>query len=314
MHFKNVLSCFDGISCGQLALVRAGHTYDNYYASEVDKYAIKIALKNFPDTIQLGDIKTVWARNLPQIDLLIGGSPCQDLSIAGKRAGLSGERSGLFWHFVRLLRTCKPRYFLLENVASMNKESKDIISKALGIEPILINSALVSAQQRKRLYWTNIPGITQPQDKGLLLKDILEDGLPYEEKACALTASYAGAVIWNSLAKKQRTMIAGAPQSPVKLGEFGRGGQGYRVYSVVGKSVSINRNGGGWGANTGLYKIDLPDGDYAFRKLSPIECERLQTLPDNYTEGVSDTQRYKCIGNGWTVDVIAHIFSFIWED
>ena len=144
MHFENVLSCFDGISCGQLALVRAGHTYDNYYASEVDKYAIQITQKNFPQTIQLGDIKTVWSRNLPQIDLIMGGSPCQDLSIAGKRAGLGGERSGLFWHFVRLVRTCKPKYFLLENVASMTKENRDIMSEALGVEPILINSALVS--------------------------------------------------------------------------------------------------------------------------------------------------------------------------
>lgn len=236
----------------------------------------------------------------------------------------------------------------------MPKESRDIISKALGVEPILINSALVSAQQRRRLYWTNIPDITQPQDKGLLLKDILDDGMPYEEKACALTASYDGAVIWNSLAKKQRTMIAkpvclgnlygqntrwgifdkdgkaptltasmglggghtpmvaDAPQSQVKLGEFGGGGQGYRVYSVVGKSVALKKEASN-GSISEFYKIDLPNGDYIFRKLSPIECERLQTLPDNYTEGVSNTQRYKMIGNGWTVDVIAHIFSFIKE-
>ena len=289
MHFKNVLSCFDGISCGQLALIRAGHTYDNYYASEVDKYAIKITLKNFPNTIQLGDVKTVWSRNLPQIDLLIGGSPCQDLSIAGKRAGLTGERSGLFWHFVRLVRTCKPKYFLLENVASMNKESRDIISKALGIEPILINSALVSAQQRKRLYWTNIPGITQPQDKGILLKDILEDGAPMEDKAYALTARYAGYSFPHDFEKKKKS---GVIKSSCLTS----------TYHKENLKSLLKRKKYGLIAN-------LPD----VRKLTPVECERLQTLPDNYTEGVSNTQRYKAIGNGWTVDIIAHIFSFIKE-
>ena len=296
------------MSCGQAALIRAGHTYENYYASEVDKYAIQITQKNFPATVQIGDIKGVWARNLPQIDLVIGGSPCQDLSIAGKRAGLSGERSGLFWHFVRLLRTCKPKYFLLENVASMTKENRDIISKALGVEPILINSALVSAQQRKRFYWTNIPGITHPQDRGILLKDILEDGLPMEDKAYALTARYSGYSFPHDFEKKKKSGVAGT----IRLGDIGSKGQANRVYSVKGKSVSLGIGGGGAGAR-GLYKIDLPDGDYFIRRLTPIECERLQTLPDNYTEGVSITQRYKAIGNGWTVDVIAHILSFIKE-
>ena len=290
MHFKNVLSCFDGISCGQLALVRAGHTYDNYYASEVDKYAIKTTLKNFPQTIQQGDIKSVWSRNLPQIDLIMGGSPCQDLSIAGKRAGLSGERSGLFWHFVRLVRTCKPKYFLLENVASMTKENRDIISEALGVEPILINSALVSAQQRKRLYWTNIPNITQPQDRGILLKDILEDGLPMEDKVYALTARYSGYSFPHDFEKKKKS---GVLKSRCLTATF---------YIENLKSLLKRKKYG--------LIAEFKDG---IRKLAPIECERLQTLPDNYTEGVSNTQRYKAIGNGWTVDVIAHIFSFIKE-
>lgn len=302
-----VLSLFDGISCGQLALQRAGIKVDKYLASEVDKYAIKITQKNFPNTEQLGDVKNVWAKNLPKIDLLIGGSPCQDLSIAKVgRKGLDGERSGLFWHYVRLLRTCKPKYFLLENVASMSKDNKRKITEVLGVEPIMINSALVSAQQRKRLYWTNIPNITQPEDKGLVLADVLENGLPYEEKAKALTASYNGAIIKNSLERKQRTMVF----NPIQLvGE----GQAQRIYDVKGKSFCLSANGGGGGAKTGLYKIDLPDGQYTVRKLTPVECERLQTLPDNYTEGISATQRYKCIGNGWTVDVIAHIFEFIKE-
>ena len=213
----------------------------------------------------------------------------------------------MFYKYVEALETIKPKYFLLENVASMKKEDKDTITSILGVEPILINSALVSAQQRKRLYWTNIPNITQPPDKGILLRDILESGLPYLEKAEALTASYNGAVFWNSIQKHQRTMIA----EPIRIGQYGKGGQGQRIYSVQGKSVSLSANGDGQGAKTGLYKIDLPDGEYLIRKLTPLECERLQTLPDNYTEGISNTQRYKCIGNGWTVDVIAHIFSFI---
>lgn len=333
-----VLSLFDGISCGQLALQRAGIKVDRYLASEVDKYAIKITQKNFPNTEQLGDVKNVWAKNLPKIDLLIGGSPCQDLSIAkARRKGLDGERSGLFWHYVRLLRTCKPKYFLLENVASMSKDNKQKITEALGIEPIMINSALVSAQQRKRLYWTNIPNITQPEDKGLVLADVLENGLPYEEKAKALTASYDGAIIKNSLERKQRTMVfnpynnklnteksaslgtnpqcqtSKCGQVVIKPIQLVGGGQAQRVYDVKGKSICLSANGGVGGAKTGLYKINLPDGQYTVRKLTPVECERLQTLPDNYSEGISNTQRCKCIGNGWTVDVIAHIFGFIKE-
>lgn len=393
-----VLSLFDGISCGQVALQRAGIPVEKYYASEVDKYAIQITQKNFPNTIQLGDVKQVWARNLPKIDLLIGGSPCQDLSIAkNNRQGLNGRRSGLFWHYVRLLRTCKPKYFLLENVASMPKEAKDIISRETGVEPILINSALVSAQQRKRLYWTNIPNITQPIDKGILLKDILEKGfgVAVEKKGqeiaktqdkslalmvrdykgfgnqqmtgvaepipCALRnrgngkqPEFNGTNKANSLTTvqtdsmvcepvKEPNRIGGfygqvtrwgiydekaksptltasmgmgggfVPMVPERLGQIGSNSQANRIYSVRGKSVSLNANGGGMGAKTGLYKIDLPDGDYTIRKLTPVECERLQTLPDNYTAGISNTQRYKCLGNGWTVDVIAHIFSFIKE-
>ena len=269
---------------------------------------------------------------------MIGGSPCQDLSISkNNRQGLQGARSGLFYKYVEALETIKPKYFLLENVASMKKEDKDTITSILSVEPILINSALVSAQQRKRLYWTNIPNITQPQDKGILLRDILESGLPYLEKAEALTASYNGAVFWNSIQKHQRTMVAeplkipeatvkgyveiqqgdcvdltqlnsktrrgrsmkeksncitaSNPQyyqylgkEPIRKGQYGKGGQGQRIYSVQGKSVSLSANGGGQGAKTGLYKIDLPDGEYLIRKLTPLECERLQTLPDNYTQ------------------------------
>ena len=306
-----VFSAFDGAGIGLLALKRAGVPIAAYYASEVDKYAMSVAKKNHPEIVHVGDIKQCWARNFPKIDLLIGGSPCQDLSIAkSNREGLKGARSGLFWHFVRLLRTMKPRYFLLENVASMSKEDKAKITEIMGVEPILINSALVSAQQRKRLYWTNIPGITQPQDKGILLKDVLESGVAMDLKSRAIISSAGRTTEREYFKKQQGTMIA----EPVRLGHFGsRDNQGYRIYSIFGKSVCLNAGGGGGGAKTGLYKIDLPNGDYTVRKLTPVECERLQTWPDGYSEGVSNTQRYKIIGNGWTADVIAHIFKFMKE-
>lgn len=366
----NVLSLFDGISCGQLALQRAGIKVNKYFASEIDKYAIKITQKNFPETIQLGDVNNFEEWDLPQVDLLIGGSPCQDLSIAKQdRKGLDGERSGLFWRYVDCLRKFKPKYFLLENVASMPKEAKETITKTLGVEPIMINSALVSAQQRKRLYWTNIPNIGFPKDKGVALKDILisenDEAIRIpkygdQTKSRPITSHYSNncggwidRINDPNPAKQQVDLIAepicvnsqsgcrsGVRKQPsvadriydvnaknpslsssyqtniawpIRIGEIGKTGQANRVYSVRGKSVCLNANGGGGGAKTGLYKIDLPDGDYIIRKLYPLECERLQTLPDNYTlcECVSNTQRYKCIGNAWTVDVIAHILKNI---
>ena len=169
----NVLSLFDGISCGQIALERAGIKVDNYFASEIDKYAIKVTQKNYPNTIQLGDVCNIKCNELPKIDLLIGGSPCQGFSFAGKQLNFNDPRSKLFFEFVRILKEVKPKYFLLENV-KMKKEYQNVISEHLGVEPIEINSALVSAQDRKRLYWTNIPNINKPDDKGILLSDILE--------------------------------------------------------------------------------------------------------------------------------------------
>lgn len=309
-----VLSLFDGISCGRLAFERAGIPVEKYYASEIDKYAIQVAQKNYPDTIQVGDVNKLNYMELLDVDIIIGGSPCQDLSIAKQnRQGLRGERSGLFWKYVEALEVIKPKYFLLENVASMRNEDRDAITETLRklypeTECIMINSALVSAQQRKRYYWTNWH-VEQPQDKGILLKNILESGEPYLNKSETLTSSYNGAVFWNSIERHQRTMVA----EPIRIGELdGLGkGQANRIYSVRGKSVCLNANGGGGGAKTGLYKVDLPDGDYIVRKLTPVECERLQTLPDGWTDGVSNTQRYKAIGNGWTVDVIAHILKGI---
>lgn len=340
-----VLSLFDGISCGRLALERALVNVESYYASEIDKYAIQVSTKNYPDIVRLGDITQIdFKQFVGKVDLIIGGSPCQDLSIAKQnRQGLEGERSVLFWKFIEAIETIKPKYFLLENVASMNKENHDIITKTLGVEPISINSALVSAQQRKRLYWCNWYN-SQPLDKGIILKDILESGEVWTTKGVCLTARYNGACFPHDFIRHKNQMVAepigcalrtrekhkrlevrkdrkanamtlaqtdSMICTPLKVGVWGKNSQGNRIYSVYGKSVCLSANGGGKGAKTGLYKIDLPDGDYIVRKLTPLECERLQTLPEGYTEGVSNTQRYKSIGNGWTVDVIAHLLKNI---
>lgn len=312
-----VLSLFDGIGAARQALKELNIDCQ-YYASEIDKYAIQIAKANHPDIVHIGDVKDLKLKppifNIDyEIDLLIGGSPCQDLSIAKKdRKGLEGNRSSLFYEYLRILNEVKPKYFILENVASMSKESKEIITKELfGIEPKLINSSLLTAQNRKRYYWVGklVDGkyqkvkIEQPEDEKIYLKDIIEDGIAYQEKSHSLTASYYGAVFWNSIIKKQRTMI------PIRLGHFNKGGQGDRIYSVKGKSVCLSANGGGRGAKTGLYKIDLPDGDYIVRKLTPTECCRLQGFPDNYVSMVSNTQGYKGLGNSFTVPVIKHIIN-----
>ena len=379
-----VLSLFDGISCGRVALERAGILVETYYASEIDKYAMSVAQAMYPDTIQIGDVcKIDFTQYIGKVDVIIGGSPCQDLSIAKQnRQGLQGERSRLFWEYIKALTIIKPKYFLLENVASMKNEDRDAITAVLrGIYPetecIMINSALVSAQQRKRYYWTNWH-VGQPQDKGILLKDILETaGETTENKSYALTTRYSGycfphdherhkksgvfepvthqnkahcldanyykgASLEHSLTKHKRTQVFepvtrrglanirlpdekancllstsykgaqanGMTNIPVRIGQIGKGGQGNRIYSIRGKSVCLNTNSGVLGANTGLHKIDLPDGDYIVRKLTPRECARLQTYPERCFDvaNISNTQWYKAFGNGWTVDVIAHIF------
>lgn len=320
-----VLSLFDGISCARVALERAGVEVEQYISCEIDKYAIQVSEKNWKRMggIQFGDVKNmvvsvVYSQRSPkildtvvhngtqvfrlngQVDLLIGGSPCQDLSIAKKdRKGLDGERSGLFWEYVRLLNEVKPKYFILENVNSMSKEAKDLITKTLGVEPIMINASLVSAQNRKRLFWTNIPGVTQPEDRNILLKHILEpkvdESFVVKPKSNTVRSSGRGSGIddrhnWDT----------------IRIGTINKGGQGDRIYSPEGKSVGLSALGGGRGAKTGLYKVkDL------IRKLTPLECERLQGLPDNYTEGISNSQRYKCLGNAFNVDVVTHILRFI---
>lgn len=290
---------------GRLALERANLPVEKYDAFEIDRYAIAVSQNNYPDIVQHGDVFNGNFKQFKGYDLLLGGSPCTYWSVAKKERETTADGEGfrLFMEYVRALEASECRYFLYENNFSIHQNIKDEISEKLGVQPIMINSALLSAQNRKRCYWTNIPNVSQPQDKGILLADILESGVAWQDKSYCMTASYDGAIFSNTLKRKQRTMIA----EPVRIGHYGKGGQGQRIYSVYGKSVTLSANGGGQGAKTGLYKIDLPNGDYIIRKLTPVEAERLQTLPDNYTAGISNTQRYKCIGNGWTVDVIAHI-------
>lgn len=423
MEMKNikVLSLFDGISIARQAIANCGIEIEKYYASEIDKYAIQIAQKNFPDTIQVGSVVDLKGEDFKDIDLIIGGSPCQDLSIAGKREGLCGARSGLFWEYVRIRDEVKPKYFILENVNSMSKEAKATIIEALGVEPVMINASLVSAQNRKRLFWVGkLVGdkyeqvdIDLPEDKGILLKDILEEEVD-EKYFIKLSDRYKqeninkDSIGYNPysdqiLNDKARALNIGCGSATtknatlIKVGHLNKGGQGDRIYSEEGKSVSLSALGGGGGAKTGLYAVsqrgrNIVDGkrkdikgskteqrieiggkdkahtitsvqkdsmvmivteatkkgyaiasdgdsiDLSFpnsktrrgrvgnkaknimtsqnigvftegqiRKLTPIECERLQGLPDNYTEGVSNTQRYKALGNGFNCKVIEHI-------
>ena len=314
MKLLRVLSLFDGISCGQVALERAGIPVEVYYASEIDKYAIQVTQKNYPNTIQLGDVTKIdFFKFIGKIDLLIGGSPCQDLSIAGKRAGLQGERSGLFYKFVEALSVIKPRYFLFENVASMKQEEKKIISEYLQAEPILINSSLVSAQDRKRLYWTNIPNVTEPEDKHIYLEDIVElDALIDRDKSHAILASIGRTTHREYFKKNQGQLVYIA----IMLSNIYGGFQEKKPRVKIDKSFCIRTARGGGHIPSLIIEgktkeISLENFKKCIRKVTPLECERLQTLPDNYTEGISSTQRYKSIGNGWTVDVIAHIFKNI---
>lgn len=304
-----VLSLFDGISCGRVALERAGIKVDDYSAFEIDKYAVAVSQDNYPQIHRFGDVFEGDFKQFNRYDLLIGGSPCTYWSIAkqGRETEVGGEGWQLFMEYVRALQESGARWFLYENNYSIHQRIKDAISRELGVQPIMINSSLVSAQTRKRCYWTNIPNVIQPADKGIMLADIVDNAVPWTGKSYCLTANYAGATLKNTLERHQRTMVA----EPVRIGDIGGSGQAHRVYSVHGKSIALSTGQGGQGSGTGLYKIDLPDGNYIIRKLTPVECERLQTLPDGYTSRVSNTQRYKCLGNGWTVDVIAHILKFL---
>jgi len=424
-----VLSLFDGMSCGQIALQKLGIKVKQYYAAEIDKHAIQVTQHNFPNTIQLGDVTKVFAKDLPKIDLLIGGSPCQGFSFAGKQLAFDDPRSKLFFEFVRLKNECNPTYFMLENV-KMKKEFELIISKYMGVAPIEINSALLSAQNRVRLYWTNIANepfglfgdmqctIPQPKDKGILLRDVLEKEVLQKyylsDKALAtvtrkreiginakINPEKSGTITCGNQSAKfsidnSTTLIVASrgrnPENP-KSREAGlnteqmleprfdgktncltsvqkdnlvmqlnpsteSGGkqpfQQNRVYDVNGKNPALMAQ-----LSCGSNAIMIPEAtkkgfievkpgecfdfenpnsetrrgrkmedksnclmaketdfmqftkDGKIRRLTPVECERLQTVPDGYTSIVSDTQRYRMLGNGWTVDVIAYIFSFM---
>ena len=396
----NVLSLFDGMSCGQQALERCGIVVENYFASEIDKHAIKVTMANYPNTIQLGSVVDVDGYSLPKIDLLIGGSPCQSFSFAGKRKGMSTKcdteiltlehylqlksegfefegQSYLFWEYMRLLNEVKPKYFLLENVM-MGEKWENVLSKAIGVKPIEINSALVSAQNRRRLYWTNIGMkpmglfgdlesiIKQPKDKGILLKDILENKVDHKyflsnkmiswldrhalkrdvdikkldgnQKSSCLTAT---AQVKQNLSTDYIIQLREVKQ--LNASKESGGKQPYqqnRIYDTNGLSPALCANKSDLlvlGGTFRTYKEDfgfrrISNGKFGtipararedgsgqnvvsinskIRRLTPLECERLQTVKDNYTAIASDSQRYRMLGNGWTVDVIVHIFSYI---
>jgi DNA-cytosine methyltransferase len=302
----NVLSLFDGMSCGRLALDRAGVHVDNYFASEIDPYAQKASAANYPEIQRLGDIKNWKAWDLPKIDLILAGSPCQGFSFAGRQLNFADPRSALFFTFVDILKHYKPTYFLLENV-KMKKEFQDVISDLTGVQPIEINSSLVSAQNRKRLYWTNIPSVTQPEDKGIVLKDIIENGECDRDKSHCLDANYFKGGNLKQYFEKHRRQLVFSNDGLCHVGDADiRGNDSIkRVYHADGKCPTLTTMGGGHREP----KI-LAEG-ITWRKLTPLECERLQTVPDNYTNHVSNSQRYKMLGNGWTVDVIAHILKGI---
>lgn len=336
MKKLNVLSLFDGISCGRVALERAGIKVNKYYASEIDKYAIQIAQKNYPDTIQIGDVskieydnKTGYARCvegdyfMDTIDLLIGGSPCTGFSVAGKQLNFNDPGSKLFFEFVRILKEVKPKYFLLENVR-MKKEWQDIISKELGVEPININSKLVSAQLRNRFYWTNIPGIEQPKDKGIVLKDVLENGFTDRKKARCILESESRP-LKNTARMLRRYMQTGFTTLIYENEELflkvkNATKKGYILVKDnqgVDLSFPTSRTRRGRLMGDKLHTITKTLNEYflfkdrELRYFTQTELERCQTLPDGYTEGLTRNQAASVIGNGWTVDVLAHIFKSI---
>lgn len=304
MKELTVLSLFDGIACGRVALERAGIPVKQYIASEIEPNAIKVAMSNYPDIEQIGDVVKINTKALPKIDLLIGGSPCQGFSASGKGLNFVDPRSRLFFEYVRILKEVRPRYFLLENV-KMKKEWSAIISDYLGVEPIEINSSTVSAQNRTRLYWTNIPKVTQPEDRGIKLEDILED----------VEWKQPGAIRGRRLNKG---VIVGR-----RLNESGHR-QDYDKTIPITQCLEVRRTN--TDKSNCITTVDkdnvltpLPPGRYpdAFKEKLPFryyttkEYCRLQTLPDDYLDMIPESQARKALGNGWTVDVIAHILSAI---
>lgn len=283
----NVLSLFDGISSGMIALERAGIHVSTYYASEVDKYAIKVSQHNYPDIIQLGDVTKVDSEIFKgqNIDLLLGGSPCTGFSTSGKMLNFEDPQSKLFFEYVRLLKELSPKYFLLENVV-MKQEWQDIISEAVGVEPILINSKLVSGQDRKRLYWTNIPNVSAPEDKGITFQHLC--GRMVGRRINPLTGTRDDYNKDIKIAQYIETRIDGKTNCLTTVQK-----DNIVLQQPVQRELANN---------------------VEFRYLTAEEYEGLQTVPIGYTSVVSDNQRKKMLGNGWTVDVISHILSFIKEE
>lgn len=339
----NVLSLFDGMSCGQIALERSNIKVDKYYSSEVDKYAIKVTNYNYKNTIQIGDVRNVNVSMFKEIDLLIGGSPCKGFSNAGNGLNFDHPESKLFFEYVRILKELKPKYFLLENV-KMKKEWENTITKILGVRPLRLNSSLVSAQVRKRLYWTNIPVTSVPIDKRIYLQDILDGGSTNLKKSYTIDANYfkGGSKKRNPINQSERRNMVMQLSNNKESG----GKQPYqqnRIYDIYGKSTALMsvslvgvpniithssqpRSGKGNGGKGPLKKQDgksyaldtsnstIIEINETFRKLSVKECCRLQTVPDTYFDGiVSNTQAYKMLGNGWTIDIISHIFNHLPE-
>lgn len=282
----NVLSLFDGGSMAYPALIKAGVPAKaiKYYASEIDEDAMKVGAAHVPNIVRVGDVRMVNGYNFPNLDLLIAGSPCTSLSIAKrqKESGLYTGESMLFWEFVRIKKESNPKYWILENVASMKKADRDEISKVLGEKHLYIDSALVSGQMRKRYYWTNIPHVTVPKMKDVSLSSVLEGGSTNRDKSYCITATYNRACVQDYFNHAQRQMVCihEKPMFPLR-------------------TQPINAK--------------HPISEH-YRKLTPLECERLQTLPEGWTDvGLSDAARYQIIGNGFTVDVISHLLSYIPE-
>jgi DNA (cytosine-5)-methyltransferase 3A len=293
-----VLSLFDGISCGQLALQRASIDYSTYYANEIEASSIKVTSKNFPNTIQLGDVTVLDTSSLPKINLLLGGSPCQGFSKAGKQLNFNDPRSKLFFEYARIKEELRPKYFLLENVV-MKQEYIDVITEYLKVEPIRINSKLVSAQNRDRMYWTNIPNVTIPKDKGIYLDSILDFTL----SSCIIGKNIGlRSGLFDYLIKQQ-------PESSIAVSDtpYIKVNRKLKIKSKQSKSSCLTAGASSGGNHSDMdFIVTKPS---TCRRYSCIEAERLQTLPDNYTQGISPTARYKAIANGWTVDVLAHLFN-----
>lgn len=296
MKVRNVLSLFDGISCGKVALERAGIEFENYYASEIDPVCIAIAEKNHPDLISLGAVENWQEWNLKDIDLIIGGSPCQGFSSQGHQLNFDDPRSKLFFTMVKIIQEYQPAYYMLENVV-MRKEWEDIITDYMGVEPVILDSSLVSAQRRKRIYWANW-NIEPLEDKKIHLKSILIN------QDLTNPAAIRGRRI-NPFTGKREDHNKENPHSQCL--EVKTDLSKMTCLTTVGKDNVLTHLPPG----RYPYAFDNYTKDVDWRYLTPLECERLQTLPENYTKAVSESQRYKALGNCWTVDVVVHILNHI---